>query len=140
ALRLPRWTSEPDLHRAACQEPGEGCREGHPRHDSQDVPRPPADDQAQGLRRRRAPPRCSAAQARRDHPGGPVMSETNNDSTLEQTPTDAVESDAFGTDADDAVVSEYTSESDTAVAGEPTRRPSASAPGSATGRRKQAVA
>jgi small subunit ribosomal protein S9 len=45
-----------------------------------------------------------------------------------------------GTDANDAPVTEYTSETDsTAVSGE-TRRPSASAPGSATGRRKQAVA
>ena len=46
----------------------------------------------------------------------------------------------YGTDTDDAVITEYTSESDGEVAGEPTRRPTASAPGSATGRRKQAVA
>ncbi len=45
-----------------------------------------------------------------------------------------------GTDVDDAPVTEYTSETEAgAVAGE-ARRPSASAPGSATGRRKQAVA
>jgi small subunit ribosomal protein S9 len=37
-------------------------------------------------------------------------------------------------------LSEYTSESDTQVVGEPARRPSASAPGGATGRRKQAIA
>ena len=48
--------------------------------------------------------------------------------------------DDYGTDADDAVITEYTSESDADAAGEPTRRPSASAPGGATGRRKQAVA
>jgi small subunit ribosomal protein S9 len=45
-----------------------------------------------------------------------------------------------GTDANDAPVSEYTSESDTAAPGAEVRRPSASAPGGATGRRKQAVA
>ncbi|MCA0337159.1 MAG: 30S ribosomal protein S9 [Actinobacteria bacterium] len=46
----------------------------------------------------------------------------------------------FGTDADDNEITSYTSESDTSVAAEPARRPSASAPGAATGRRKQAVA
>ncbi|NHA67428.1 30S ribosomal protein S9 [Phycicoccus flavus] len=46
-----------------------------------------------------------------------------------------------GTDANDAVVTEYTSESDGTVGGaEGVARPSASAPGGATGRRKQAVA
>jgi len=45
-----------------------------------------------------------------------------------------------GTDADDAPVTEYTSETDTAAAVSEARRPSASAPGGATGRRKQAVA
>ncbi|MBM6400058.1 30S ribosomal protein S9 [Phycicoccus sonneratiae] len=45
-----------------------------------------------------------------------------------------------GTDANDVAVTEYTSESDAAVAGGEVRRPSASAPGGATGRRKQAVA
>ena len=47
----------------------------------------------------------------------------------------------YGTDADDAPISEYTSESSAAPAGaEPARKPSASAPGAATGRRKQAIA
>ncbi len=46
----------------------------------------------------------------------------------------------FGTDADDNEITFYTSETDTSVAAEPARRPSASAPGAATGRRKQAVA
>jgi small subunit ribosomal protein S9 len=45
-----------------------------------------------------------------------------------------------GTDADDAPVTEYTSETDTAAVVSEARRPSASAPGGATGRRKQAVA
>ena len=45
-----------------------------------------------------------------------------------------------GTDGDDAVVTEYTSESSTPVFAEEARRPSASAPGAGTGRRKQAVA
>ena len=45
-----------------------------------------------------------------------------------------------GTDVNDALVTEYTSESDTAVAGETAQRPRATAPGAATGRRKQAVA
>ena len=45
-----------------------------------------------------------------------------------------------GTDVNDALVTEFTSESDTATAGETVARPSASAPGAATGRRKQAVA
>jgi len=46
-----------------------------------------------------------------------------------------------GTDVNDALVTEYTSESDTAVAGEAAaQRPRATAPGAATGRRKQAVA
>ena len=47
-----------------------------------------------------------------------------------------------GTDVNDALVTEYTSESDGAVAGagEAVQRPSATAPGAATGRRKQAVA
>ena len=43
-------------------------------------------------------------------------------------------------DSSEPELSEYTSESDTQVAGEPARRPSASAPGGATGRRKQAIA
>ena len=43
-------------------------------------------------------------------------------------------------DSAEPELSEYTSESDTQVAGEPARRPSASAPGGATGRRKQAIA
>ena len=45
-----------------------------------------------------------------------------------------------GTDVNDALVTEYTSESDTDVSGEAAPRPTASAPGAATGRRKQAVA
>ena len=46
-----------------------------------------------------------------------------------------------GTDVNDALVTEYTSESDANVAGaEPVARPAATAPGAATGRRKQAVA
>ena len=49
-------------------------------------------------------------------------------------------SNEFGTDADDAVITEYTTESATPVTEGATRRPSASAPGAATGRRKQAVA
>ncbi len=45
-----------------------------------------------------------------------------------------------GTDADDNTVTEYTSETDSAAVVAEGRRPSASAPGGATGRRKQAVA
>ena len=45
-----------------------------------------------------------------------------------------------GTDADDTPVTEYTSETDTGAVVAEGRRPSASAPGGATGRRKQAVA
>ena len=45
-----------------------------------------------------------------------------------------------GTDADDNEISSYSTETDASVAAEPVRRPSASAPGGATGRRKQAVA
>jgi small subunit ribosomal protein S9 len=41
---------------------------------------------------------------------------------------------------DEVELTEYTSESEGPVSGEPTRRPSASAPGAATGRRKQAIA
>jgi small subunit ribosomal protein S9 len=43
-------------------------------------------------------------------------------------------------DGDEVELTEYTSESEGPVAGEPARRPSASAPGAATGRRKQAIA
>ena len=43
-------------------------------------------------------------------------------------------------EADEPTLSSYTSESTEAPTSEPTRRPSASAPGGATGRRKQAVA
>ena len=43
-------------------------------------------------------------------------------------------------DSDEPELTEYTSESEGPVAGESTRRPSASAPGGATGRRKQAIA
>jgi small subunit ribosomal protein S9 len=46
----------------------------------------------------------------------------------------------YDTNAEDVELTEYTSESDSDVAGEPTRRPSASAPGGGTGRRKQAIA
>jgi small subunit ribosomal protein S9 len=45
-----------------------------------------------------------------------------------------------GTDADDNTITEYTSETDTTAVAAEGRRPSASAPGGATGRRKQAVA
>ena len=45
-----------------------------------------------------------------------------------------------GTDADDTPVTEYTSETDSGAVVAEARRPSASAPGGATGRRKQAVA
>ena len=41
---------------------------------------------------------------------------------------------------DDVELTEYTSESEGPVSGEAVRRPSASAPGAATGRRKQAIA
>ena len=43
-------------------------------------------------------------------------------------------------EADEPTLSSYTSESTEAPTDEPTRRPSASAPGAGTGRRKQAVA
>ena len=43
-------------------------------------------------------------------------------------------------ETDEPELTEYTSESDGPVAGEAPRRPSASAPGGATGRRKQAIA
>ena len=52
--------------------------------------------------------------------------------------TDTTNTDVL--EADDPELSSYTSESTEAVAGEPARRPSASAPGAATGRRKQAIA
>jgi small subunit ribosomal protein S9 len=45
-----------------------------------------------------------------------------------------------GTDADDNTITEYTSETDATAVEAEGRRPSASAPGGATGRRKQAVA
>ncbi len=91
-------------------------------------PRPRAAVQAQGLPRYRAPPRCPAAHTLRAHPGGPVMTENVQ---IDET---------AGTDVNDALVTEYTSESDTAAAGETVQRPRATAPGAATGRRKQAVA
>ena len=43
-------------------------------------------------------------------------------------------------EGDEVELTEYTSESEGPVSGEPARRPSASAPGAATGRRKQAIA
>ncbi len=43
-------------------------------------------------------------------------------------------------EGDDVELTEYTSASEASVSGEPARRPSASAPGAATGRRKQAIA
>jgi small subunit ribosomal protein S9 len=43
-------------------------------------------------------------------------------------------------DVDEPELSEYTTETQTAPAGAPARKPSASAPGGATGRRKQAIA
>src|SRR6478609_702796 len=127
-LRLPGWPQGDLLHRAARQEPGEGHREGSARHAAPHHPRQGPAEQAQGLPRHRAPPRCPAAQALRDHPGGPVMTENVQ---IDET---------AGTDVNDALVTEYTSESDGAVAGEPVQRPRATAPGAATGRRKQAVA
>jgi small subunit ribosomal protein S9 len=55
--------------------------------------------------------------------------------------TDVTYDEQVGTDADDNEITSYSTETDTSVAaGEPARRPSASAPGAATGRRKQAVA
>jgi small subunit ribosomal protein S9 len=45
-----------------------------------------------------------------------------------------------GTDVNDVAVTEYTSETDSATLAESAPRPTASAPGAATGRRKQAVA
>ena len=41
---------------------------------------------------------------------------------------------------EDVELTEYTSESEGPIAGEPVRKPTASAPGAATGRRKQAIA
>jgi small subunit ribosomal protein S9 len=52
--------------------------------------------------------------------------------------TDTTNTDVL--EADEPELSSYTSESTAPVAGEPARRPSASAPGAATGRRKQAIA
>ncbi len=43
-------------------------------------------------------------------------------------------------DVDEPELSEYTTETQTAPAGAPVRKPTASAPGGATGRRKQAIA
>ncbi|MBK7610922.1 MAG: 30S ribosomal protein S9 [Actinomycetales bacterium] len=43
-------------------------------------------------------------------------------------------------DVDEPELSEYTTESQTSPAGAPVRKPTASAPGGATGRRKQAIA
>ena len=43
-------------------------------------------------------------------------------------------------DVDEPELSEYTTESQTTPAGAPVRKPTASAPGGATGRRKQAIA
>ena len=43
-------------------------------------------------------------------------------------------------ETDEPALSEYTTETDTSAAGAPARKPSASAPGAATGRRKQAIA
>ena len=59
---FPGGLQEHLLHRAARQEPREGRREGRPRHAPAHHPRPRAADAPQGLRRRRAPPRCPAAQ------------------------------------------------------------------------------
>lgn len=51
------------------------------------------------------------------------------------------ESDAVPTlDSDEPALTEYTSESSAAAVGAPSRKPTASAPGAATGRRKQAIA
>lgn len=51
------------------------------------------------------------------------------------------ESDAVDTlDSDEPALTEYTSESTAAVVGAPVRKPTASAPGAGTGRRKQAIA
>ena len=52
--------------------------------------------------------------------------------------TDLPDSDVL--EADEPELTSYTSESTPSVAGEAGRRPSASAPGAATGRRKQAIA
>jgi small subunit ribosomal protein S9 len=46
----------------------------------------------------------------------------------------------FGTDTEDQEITEYTSESSADVAGESARRAAVTAPGAATGRRKQAIA
>ena len=53
-LGLPGRPARHLLPGAAGQEPREGRREGRPRHAPQELPRPPAAVQAQGLRRRRA--------------------------------------------------------------------------------------
>ena len=52
--------------------------------------------------------------------------------------TDSINPEAL--ESDEPELTEYTSESEGPVSGEPARRPSASAPGGATGRRKQAIA
>ena len=52
--------------------------------------------------------------------------------------TDAINTDVL--EGDEPELSEYTTESEAPVSGEAARRPSASAPGAATGRRKQAIA
>ena len=126
---LPGWPQGDLLHRAAREEPGEGGREGRARHAAPSNTLGKA--QLSKLKVYRGAEHPHAAQqptALRDHPGGPVMTENVQ---IDET---------AGTDVNDALVTEYTSESDTAVAGEPAQRPRATAPGAATGRRKQAVA
>lgn len=54
--------------------------------------------------------------------------------------TDVTLDEQVGTDADDNEITSYSTETEVSASGEPARRPSASAPGAATGRRKQAVA
>ncbi len=60
-LGLPGRPEVGHLRRAPREEPGSRCGEGHPWHAPQEQPRPPAADQAQGVRRCRAPARRAAA-------------------------------------------------------------------------------
>ncbi len=112
--------------------PTKAVEKADPRDAPEELHRPAAADQAQGLHRRRPPARGPEAGPVHHLPGRAVRNPVS-DNTIDIATDTVLES-------DEPALTSYTSESTAPVAGEAVRRPSASAPGAATGRRKQAIA
>ena len=104
-------------------------------HAPQEPPRPPAHQEAEGLRRPRAPARRPEAPAVRDQADLPVMTEETTVADTETPDTGADVETEIETNAEGVA---YTSE--TSPSADVPDKPATIAPAAATGRRKEAIA